>query len=57
MTGGTSSRSIRWDSTVLKGHEYGISDVAWCPDNVRLASASDDHTARIWDASTVCLDI
>jgi eukaryotic-like serine/threonine-protein kinase len=34
------------------GHANYISAVAWSPDGKRIASASGDHTAQIWDAAT-----
>jgi WD40 repeat protein len=36
----------------LRGHEDGVWDVRWASDGRRLATASDDGTARIWDAMT-----
>ena len=44
----------------LNGHTKGLSDIAWSADSVYLASASDDHTIRIWDVdsvSTDCFDV
>jgi len=37
----------------LTGHTKGLSDIAWSPDSVYLATASDDHTIRIWDVDSV----
>lgn len=39
----------------LNGHTKGLSDIAWSSDSVNLASASDDHTVRIWEVDTVRL--
>lgn len=36
----------------LKGHEYTIYDLAFSADGERLASASQDNTARIWNVAT-----
>jgi COMPASS component SWD3 len=38
----------------LSGHTEGLSDIAWSPNSVYLATASDDHTIRIWDVDSVC---
>ena len=40
----------------LNGHTKGLSDIAWSADSVYLASASDDHTIRIWDVDSVSTD-
>jgi WD40 repeat protein/DNA polymerase III delta prime subunit len=37
---------------VLDGHRSPVMGCAWAPDNVRLVSASYDHTLRIWDSRT-----
>lgn len=39
----------------LNGHTAGNSDIAWSPDGVFLASASDDTSLRIWDVDSVCV--
>ena len=36
----------------LIGHRAGVRSVAWSPDGTRLATASWDMTARVWDAAT-----
>ena len=38
----------------LSGHTEGLSDISWSPNSVHLATASDDHTIRIWDVDSVC---
>ena len=40
----------------LEGHSDSVNSVAFSHDSTRLASASDDNTAKIWDArSSECL--
>lgn len=41
----------------LNGHTKGLSDIAWSADSVYLASASDDHTIRMWDVDSVSLNL
>ena len=36
----------------LTGHTDWVRDVVWSPDGTRLATRSEDGTARIWDAAT-----
>lgn len=37
---------------IFRGHEADITALAYSPDGTRLATASVDGTARIWDAAT-----
>jgi WD40 repeat protein len=37
---------------MLEGHRGAVSSVAFSHDSARLASASDDSTVKIWDASS-----
>jgi hypothetical protein len=37
----------------LGGHDGAVSSAAFSPDGSRIVTASDDNTARIWDAATV----
>jgi hypothetical protein len=37
---------------VLQGHKDRVRRVAFAPDGIRLATASDDGTARVWDVAS-----
>ncbi|KAJ5889647.1 hypothetical protein N7504_010457 [Penicillium tannophilum] len=44
----------KWSSCLqtLEGHSDRVTSIAWSQDGSQLASASFDHTVRIWDTAT-----
>ncbi|MGD0693815.1 MAG: hypothetical protein ABSB82_03085 [Terriglobia bacterium] len=36
----------------LGGHSEPVTSVAWSPDGKRLATGSEDHTAKVWGAES-----
>jgi WD40 repeat protein len=44
----------KWSACLqtLEGHSRAVSSVAFSHDSARLASASDDTTVKVWDASS-----
>lgn len=55
---GSGRKIVLWNTetgkevVVLQGHESAVNSAVWSPDDKRIASASDDRTARIWDPNT-----
>jgi hypothetical protein len=36
----------------LEGHTDGVEHAAFSPDGLRIVTASDDNTARVWNAAS-----
>ena len=56
VTGGYDGALLVWSPAGrvedrLAGHGALVNSVAWSPDGARIASASSDHTARVWSAA------
>ena len=43
-------RLCHLDLLTLKGHTHGVSSAGFSPDGSRIVTASDDNTAKVWDA-------
>ncbi len=40
------------ESIIVRGHTARVVDASFSPDGAHVVTASDDHTARLWDAQT-----
>ena len=53
--GGADSRVVIYDTTnfqvrhTLKEHTAAVVLITWSPDDARIVTCSQDHTAKIWD--------
>jgi len=56
LCGGEQAEDPQARVAVATGHQDSVRGCAWSPDGLRIVSASDDQTLRIWDAkSGACL--
>jgi WD40 repeat protein len=46
------SQNYFQEKVILRGHAKSVWAVAFSPDGTRLATASDDTNALVWDAAT-----
>jgi WD40 repeat protein len=44
--------AVAFEIKILRGHENGVHQAAFSPDERRILTVSFDGTARLWDAST-----
>jgi hypothetical protein len=42
----------RWQATLYSGHSGPVGHAAWSSDDRRIATVSDDGSAKVWDATT-----
>ena len=65
ITSGSLDETVRlWDAEsgdellCLRGHERGVTGVAWAPDGRRIAGVSFDNTVRVWNVlAAECLEV
>lgn len=49
---GGGGRTLTAPELVLEGHGRSVEAVSFSPDGLRIATASSDATARVWDSAT-----
>ena len=42
----------RGERAVLRGHEGPVNSAVFSPDGAKVVTASEDGTARLWDAAS-----